>query len=48
MAKEQVIFWRDDDDIYFVLDQHTKLDFYGVISLLKQHSTSRHIVSLLT
>jgi hypothetical protein len=38
---EQVHFQWDDDDVHFVLDQHTKLDFYSA-SLLKQQSVERH------
>ena len=26
---EHIIFWRDDEDVRFVLDQHIKLDFYS-------------------
>ena len=32
------IIWWDDDEVRFVLDQHTQLDFYSAGSL-KQHST---------
>ena len=35
----QDIFWWDDDDnddVRFVLDQHTELDFYSLSSLKKQ------------
>ena len=43
---EQVTFWFDsDDDIHFVLDQHTKLDFYSAISQTQQ-SLGRHVVPL--
>jgi len=34
-----------DDDVYFVLDQHAKLDFYSVSSL-KQQSTGRYVAPL--
>ena len=38
--------WLDgDDDIRFVLDQHTKLDFYSAISLTQQ-SLGRHVTPL--
>ena len=37
---EQVTFWWDDDDVLFVLDQHTWLDFYSAGSL-KQQPTGR-------
>ena len=43
--QEQVIFlWDDDDDSYFLLDQHTDLYFYSAISL-KQQSVGRNITS---
>jgi hypothetical protein len=29
MAREQVDFQWDDDEVRFVLDQHTLLDFYS-------------------
>ena len=39
---EQVTFWRDDDDdVHFVLDQHTWMDLYSASSL-KQQSEGRH------
>jgi hypothetical protein len=43
----QVTFWRDvnDDDIHFVLDQYTDLDFYNASSL-KQQAVCRHVVQL--
>ena len=32
--REQVtIWWDDDDNVRFVLDEHTELDFYSVSSL---------------
>jgi uncharacterized protein YcaQ len=32
--REQVtIWWDDDDNVHFVLDEHTELDFYSVSSL---------------
>ena len=37
-----ILHW-DDDDIHFVLDQHTELDFYSGSSL-KQQSAFRHII----
>ena len=47
LCQEQVTFQWDDDDVHFVLDQHTKLDFYSV-SWLEQHvqSVDRHVVPL--
>jgi hypothetical protein len=39
---EQVNFQWDDDEVRFVLDQHTELDFYSA-SLLKQQSAGRHV-----
>jgi len=38
---EQVTFRWDDDDICFVLDQHTEFDFYCTNSL-KQQSTGNY------
>jgi hypothetical protein len=38
------IQWNDDD-VRFVLDQHTKLDFYSASSL-KQQSAGRHVAPL--
>jgi hypothetical protein len=35
----------DDDDVRFVLDQRTELDFYSANSL-KQQSASRNVVPL--
>jgi hypothetical protein len=43
--QEQVNFQWDDDDFYFVLDQHAKSDFYCA-STLKQHSADRHVLSI--
>ena len=35
--RDQIIFWWDDDDeVLFVLDQHTEQDFYSVSSLKQQ------------
>ena len=31
LQQEQVKFWCDDDDIYFVLDHHTELVFFIVL-----------------
>ena len=42
---EQVDFQWDDDDVLFVLDQHTELDFYSASSL-KQQSAGRHVTPL--
>ena len=39
---EQVNFQRDDDEVHFVLDQHTYLDFYSASSL-KQQSAGKHV-----
>ena len=38
-------FDDDDDDVLFVLDQHTELDFYSA-STLKQQSVHTHVASL--
>ena len=43
--QEQVYFQWDDDEVCFVLDQHTKLDFYSASSL-KQQSSDRHVAPL--
>ena len=43
--REQVNFQRDDDEVSFVLDQHTELDFYSASSP-KQQSTGRHAAPL--
>ena len=42
---EQVNFQWDDDEIHFVLDQHSQLDFYGASSL-KQQFVDRHVAPL--
>jgi hypothetical protein len=36
---------RDDDEVHFVLDQHTKLDFYSASSL-KQQSADIYVSPL--
>jgi hypothetical protein len=38
-------FQWDDDEVRFVLDQHTELDFYSATSL-KQQSVGRHVAPL--
>jgi hypothetical protein len=38
-------FDDDDDDVLFVLDQHTELDFYSA-STLKQQSAGRHVAPI--
>jgi hypothetical protein len=43
--REQVNFQWDDDEVRFVLDQHTELDFYSASSL-KQQSADRHLAPL--
>ena len=45
MAEEQVNFQWDDDEVRFVLDQHTELDCYSASSL-KQQSADRHVAPL--
>jgi hypothetical protein len=35
----------DDDDVRFIQDQHTELDFYSASSL-KQQSAGRHVALL--
>ena len=50
MNNFSAILWReqvkleDDNDVHFVLDQHTDLDFYSSNSL-KQQSASRQVAS---
>ena len=39
--REQVNYQLDDDEVRFVLDQPTELDFYSASSL-KQQSVDRH------
>ena len=41
--REQVNYQLDDDEVRFVLDQPTELDFYSASSL-KQQSVDRHMV----
>ena len=41
---ENMLIW-DDDEICFVLDQHSYLDFYSANSL-KQQSAGRHVATL--
>jgi hypothetical protein len=41
----QVNFQWDDDEVRFVLDQHTELDFYSASSL-KQQPAGRHVTPL--
>ena len=43
--QEQVTFSLNDDDVSFVLDQHTELDFYSASSL-KQQSVGIHVALL--
>jgi hypothetical protein len=43
--REQVNFQSDDDEVHFVLNQHTELDFYSASSL-KQQSAGRHVAPL--
>ena len=40
------MFQWDYDDVGFVLDQQTLLDYYSAGSLLKQQSTDRHVAPL--
>jgi len=42
IVERQLTFWRVDEDVWFVLDQHTELDLYGGSSL-KQQFTCRHV-----
>ena len=43
--QEQVIFWWEDEDICFVLDQHLSW-ISNSASTLKQQSTDRHVPPL--
>ena len=43
--REQVNFQRNDDEVRFLLDQHTELDVYSASSL-KQQSAGRHVAQL--
>jgi hypothetical protein len=38
-----VVDRRGDDEVHFVIDQHTELDFHSASSL-KQQSTDRHVL----
>jgi hypothetical protein len=44
---EHFLLWwyNDNDDVRFVLDQHTELDIFSASSL-KQQSAGRHVASL--
>ena len=44
LARKSCLRW-DDYDVYFVLDQHARLNFHGAISL-EQQSVGRHVASL--
>ena len=42
---DQIIFWWDDDDeVLFVLDQHTEQDFYSASSLKLQSAQFWQII----
>ena len=43
--REQINFQSDDDDVRFILEQHSELDFYSVNSL-KQQSADIHVALL--
>jgi hypothetical protein len=43
--REQINFWWDDDEVCFLLDQHTELDFYRA-SLMQHQSAGRHVAPL--
>jgi hypothetical protein len=45
MARTSYFQW-DDDEVRFVLDQHTELDFFSA-STLKQQSADRHVAPLI-
>ena len=42
---ENKLIFNDGDEVRFVLDQHTELDFYSASSL-KQQSAGRHVAPL--
>jgi len=42
---EWVIYWDDDEEVRFVLDQQAVLDFYSASSL-KQQSAGKNVVPL--
>jgi hypothetical protein len=41
----QCLYKGDDDEVGFVLDQHSELDFHSASSL-KQQSANRHVAPL--
>ena len=43
--QEQVNFQCNDDEVHFVLDQHSLLDFYSACSL-KQQSADSHVAHI--
>jgi hypothetical protein len=43
--REQPNFQLNDDEVHFVLDKHTYLDFYSASSL-KEQSADRHVAPL--
>ena len=43
--REKVNFQSDDDEVRFVLNQYTELDFNSASSL-NQHSADRHVAPL--
>ena len=43
--REQVNFQSDDDEVRFVLNQYTELDFNSASSL-NQHSADRHVAPI--
>ena len=45
MVRTSYILCDDDDDVYFVLDQHAELDIYSASSL-KQQTVDRHVTPL--
>jgi hypothetical protein len=47
--REQVTFWWDDDDVRFILDQHThdtEFDFYSVSTELTETIVVRNVAPL--
>ena len=45
MVRTSYILCDDDDEVYFVLDQHAELDIYSASSL-KQQTVDRHVTPL--
>jgi len=44
MTRTSYIWWEEDDDVYFVQEEHAELDFYSASSL--KRSVDRHFTLL--